>query len=262
MSTKRQEDEQPKVTPYWIKMNYVTMERATRRATPEEIGTAVQRCLAVWNGTMGEDEAYDGLNAKTADALDVLLESLEKSRESFTRQSKVGKENREKVGQGKSKKSKKAPEVERDEAEQATPEQPGPIKYAAGTDEHYLAHALADWIAGNTPEGKRAPRWSESELDGWADVIHKAAARSKARAPIDIAEINEALYWAVVQDTPDRHPNGGKWHGWSSVIKSGARLLDKGSNGKAKIENIIEAYHQNQAKLYHNMEVQNDVELW
>ena len=176
------------------------------------------------------------------------------------KQSRAGKEARSQVGKGKSK-SKRAPEPEQDEAVEDEPEQAGAVRYPAGTDEHFLAHALAEWIANNATS-KTRPQWSESEKDKWADVIHKATAGGKNREPIDITEINEALYWAVNLDTPDKHPDGGKWHGWSNVIKSGARLLDKGSNGKAKIENIVDAYHQNQSNLYHNMEVKNDVELW
>ena len=255
----KKQEEEVVVTPYWSKIEYETFERVTRRATAEEIGTAMQRYMAIWAGTVDEDEAYEGLSAKSADILDLMIESLDRARESFAKQSAAGKEARSHVG--KSKKSKKAPEVERDEAEQATPEQPGAVKYPEGTDEHFIAHSLAQWIADNTPEGKRPPKWSNSELDKWADVLHRAAEGGRTREPIDLATINEALYWATTQDTPDKHDAGGKWKGWSSVIKSGARLLDKGSNGKSKIENIVDAYRQN-ANISYNMEVQNDVELW
>ena len=255
MSTKKKQEEEVVVTPYWTKIEFETFERAVRRATAEEIGTAMQRHLAVWAGTVDEDEAYDGLSAKSADILDLILENLNKARESFAKQSAAGKEARKQVG-----KSKKAA-PEQAEAEQVEAEQAGGLKYATGTDEHYLAHNLAQWIAANTPEGKRPPKWSNSELDKWADVLHRAAEGGRTREPIDIGTINEALYWAVVVDTPDRHDAGGKWKGWSNVIKSGARLLDKGSNGKSKIENIVNAYRQN-SNLSYNMEVQNDVKLW
>ena len=263
-SSKKQEEEVV-VTPYWSKIEFETFARVTRRATPEEIGTAMQRYMAVWAGAVGEAEAYDGLSAKSADILDLMLENLGRSRESFAKQSRAGREARAQVGKGKSKKMKQAApeqaEAEQVEAVETEPEQAGSIKYGPGTDEHFIAHSLAQWIADNATS-KTRPRWSNSEIDKWADVIHKSAEGSRNRAPIDIATVNEALYWAVVVDTPDKHPDGGKWHGWSSVIKSGAQLLDKGSNSKAKSENIVEVYRQNQANLYHNMEVQNDVELW
>ena len=213
-SSKKQEEDQAKVIPYWSKIEYETFARVTRRATPEEIGTAMQRYMAVWAGTADEAEAYDGLSAKSADILDLKLENLNKSRASFARQSKVGKENREKVGKGKSK-SKKAPEPEQVEAEQAEaeedePEQAGPIKYAEGTDEHFIAHLLAQWIANNAQEGRK-PHWSEKELDNWAAILHRAASGGRNHEPIPLVDIYEALHWATTIDTPDKYDVGASW---------------------------------------------------